>query len=131
MDLFKAFATDTTAEIEGVIVEYGDAKLKIARRGNPAHQKLMTKLLKQNKIVLDSKGDAAEKAAKEIMARAISKTILLGWEGVEYKGKPLPYTQEKAYELLLAHNDFRDFVHEASDDMERFKVDKEDDDVKN
>ena len=44
MDLFKAFATDSVAELEGVIVEYGDAKLRIARQGNPAYRKTMNEL---------------------------------------------------------------------------------------
>ena len=131
MDLFKAFATDSVAELEGVIVEYGDAKLRIARQGNPAYRKTMNELVKRHKAVLDTKGEAAEACATDLTIEVMSRHILLGWEGFEYKGAPLPYSRAKAYEMLKAHPDFRDFVSEAANEMERYKIAEDEADVKN
>lgn len=131
MDIFQSFATNESAEKEGVIVEYANAKFKVARKGNPAYRKLLGKLYKMNRFVLESKGDAAEKKSDEILSDVISKTILVGWEGVEANGKPLPFSQEAAYDLLLKLKEFRSFIDTASEDLERFKLHQEDEDVKN
>lgn len=131
MDISKAFAVNETAEKEGVDVQYGDATFRIARKGNAAYRKLLAKLYKLNRFVLESKGDAAEKKSDEVLSEVLSKTILLGWGGVESAGKPLPFSQEKAYELLLAHKEFREFVDTSAGDLERYKLHKEDEDLKN
>lgn len=131
MDIFSSFATDESAEKQGVIVEYGTAKFKVARKGNQAYRKLLGKLYKMNRFVLESKGDAAEKKSDEILSTVISQTILLGWEGVTSNGKPLPYSQEAAYDLLLKLKEFRAFIDNASEELERFKLHQEDEDEKN
>ncbi len=131
MDLEKAFATNEVAEKEGVIVEFGTAKFKIARKGNPGYRKLLGKLYKMNRIILESKGDAAEKKSDEILSDVISKTILVGWEGVESKGKPLAFSQEAAYEMLLKYKEFRAFIDTSSEELERFKLHQDEEDEKN
>lgn len=131
MDITSAFATNTDAELNGTIVEYGDAKFTIARKGSAAYRKLLSKLYKQHRVLLEGKSDAAEAKSDQILAEVISKTILLGWENVSSKGKPLPYSQEAAYDLLLNLKEFRNFVDEASGDLERFKLIQDETDEKN
>ena len=136
MDLRKAFATDTEAEIKGVPFEYGDSTFIIARKFNPTHRKLFSKLWKANRLVVEGKGaaaegDAAEKKADEIMCEVMSKTILLGWKNVQVDGKDLPYSQQAAYDLLLEMKDFREVIDTASAELERFKVHQDKEDEKN
>ena len=131
MDLRKAFATDTEAEIKGVPFEYGDSTFILARKFNPTHRKLFSKLWKANRRVVEGEGDAAEKRADEIMCEVMSKTILLGWKNVQVDGKDLPYSQQAAYDLLLEMRDFREVIDTASAELKRFKVHQDEEDEKN
>lgn len=134
VDLFSAFAVDANQEQDGTLTQLpnaGDTKFRIAREGNKAYSKLLQKLVKMNRSVLDSKGAAAEAKSDEILIEVMAKTILIGWEGeVTYQGKKLSYSTEAA-KTLLAHKDFRAVVINASSDMEKFKVVKDEEDAKN
>ena len=131
MDLRKAFATDTEAEIKGVPFEYGDSTFIIARKFNPTHRKLFSKLWKANRLVVEGNGDAAEKKADEIMCEVMSKTILLEWKNVQLDGKELAYSQEAAYQVLSEMKDLREVIDTASAEMGRFKAHKDEEDEKN
>ena len=125
MDVFRQFATNEDQENTGVWREMGgDAKLLIARSGNRAYGRMITKLYEQHQQALEIKGDSAEALSDKIMIEVIAKTILLGWEGVEYKGKPLEYNLENA-QLLLAVKDFRRHVTKLSEDIDQYRVKEE------
>lgn len=134
IDLFAAFATNETLEKEGTLTQIkgaGDTLFRIARAGNKNYARMIQKLVKQNRAVLDSKGDAAENKSDEIFVDVFAKTILLGWEGnVSIQGKATPYSLEAA-KTLLRLKEFRAVVSQVSEDMENFKTVKEDEDVKN
>jgi len=134
IDLFSAFATDDTAEQKGTKTQLpgaGDTNFYVARDNNKAYIKLLQQRVKQNRAVLDSKGDAAEAKSDEIIIEVMAKTILLGWDGtVMYKGKPLEYSVDNA-KVLLSHKEFRAVVNKVAADMEVFKVVKDEEDVKN
>ena len=134
IDLFSAFAVNTAQEQEGTPTQLpgcGDTMFKIAREGNKNYGKLLQKLVKQNRPVLDSKGDAAEAKSDEILIEVMAKTILIGWDGeINYKGKAYAYSVDAA-KMLLAHKDFRANVMTVSSNMETFKVVKDEEDTKN
>lgn len=48
----------------------------------------------------DEKGFLTEKAEANIEARVLAEVILIGWEGITVKGKPLEYSPESAAELI-------------------------------
>ena len=121
LDVFAQYATDETAELEGVWIPHGDAKFLIARSGNRHYGKELSRLVEQNKVLLDAKDDAADKLSEQIMIDVLASTILLGWEGVGFKGQPLTYTKENAM-MLLGVKDFRRKVVEWSDDLTHFKA---------
>jgi hypothetical protein len=134
IDLFAAFATDEKVEQEGTktqIAGAGDTLFTVARAGNKNYAKLLQKLVKQNRPILDSKGPAADAKNEEIFVELFAKTILLGWEGSPvFQGKPTPYSYEAAVKLLKL-KEFRNAVSQVADDMEIFKVVKEEEDAKN
>lgn len=134
IDLFSAFAVDTTQEQDGALTNLpgcGDTQFLIAREGNKHYGKMLQRMVKQNRAVLDSKGDQAEAKSDEILVEVLAKTILIGWEGeVTYKGKKYVYSVDAA-KMLLAHKDFRAKVAEAASNMETFKVVKDEEDTKN
>ena len=124
LDIFEQYATDDTLENDGTWMEVGDAKFLIARSGNKKYIRKLSKAVERNKKQLDRKDDSADKLSDEIMATVISETLLLGWEGVAYKGKLLPYTTENA-KMLMTHKDFRKQIMELADDFDSFKLNQE------
>jgi hypothetical protein len=122
-DFFKQFASDEKMEIEGRWVDHDtETSFLVARSGNKHFNRLFTKLYQKNKVVLESKGDAAEAKSDEIMIETFAKTILLGWKGkVEFDGKDLSYSVENA-KKLLALKDFRRVIASYADDFDSFKV---------
>ena len=130
LDLFKDFATNVSAEEQGAWEEYGQgAEFLIGRANNKGYNKLLTRAFEKNKRLLDTKGDAAEAKAEELIVDVMSKTILLGWRGdFLWAGQRLEYTPENA-RTMLAVKDFRRWVSSKAEDFERFKLAQEEEDV--
>ena len=130
MDIFAQYATDDTAEKEGVWVPHGDAKFLIARAGNRKYVKRLSEAYTENEVLLDIKNEAADALSDKIMIDVIANTILLGWENVSFNDTPLEYSEANA-KTILAVKDFRKLVMKWSDDMARFKVKQLEATVKN
>lgn len=131
IDLFNDFATNPTAEQDGVWEPYnGGVEFLIARSHNPKFDRMITMLVKKNKQMLDSKTEAATAKSEELMVQTMANTILLGWKGeFNFQGQPMgDYTVEKA-KKLLAIKDFRLWVSNIADDHERFKAVKDAEDA--
>lgn len=125
MDVFKLYATDEAKEKTGVWKGLGGkSKILIARSGNRDYARLFSKLVEQSTDALSTKDDAADAEADKIVIEVIAKTILLGWEGMEYDGAPIEYSFENA-KKLLALKDFRKLVMKHADDIENFLLAKE------
>lgn len=122
MDIFATFATDEKLEVEGRWFDLSKtAKVRVARSGNPLYIKRLRKKLDENRIDLDSQGDEANEVAEKLMVDVMADTILLGWEGLEFRGKPMEYSPLNA-RLLLQVKDFRKKVSGFSESFEAFKV---------
>lgn len=125
MDIFKSFATDEKSETEGRWFPLSKTtKVLVARTGNPAYIRLARKKLEENKVDLESQGDEGSDLAEMVMTEVMAKTILLGWEGLEYKGKKVDYSVEMA-KTLLGIKDFRKKIASLSDNFEAFKLKEE------
>jgi hypothetical protein len=126
MDLFTAFATDEALENEGRWFPLSKtAKVKVARAGNPKYLKLLRKLLEENKVDLESAGEEANELASQVMVTVAAKTILLDWEGIQFKGVDLPYSVENATMLLRDLKEFRKKVDSLSSNFEAYRVKEE------
>lgn len=122
IDLFNEFATNTEAEENGVWQEFAPGtKFLIARSTNKHYSRALTKAFEKNRATLSRTSDAAEAMSEDIMIGVIARTILLDWEGVVYKGKPLEYSFENARELL-SHKDFRRWVMSKAEDLDSYKA---------
>ena len=125
LDLFSQFATDENLENNGAWHDIGGgAKLLIARASNRRYVKLLTKLVEQNKRILDGNDEVADARSDEIMTQVLAETILLGWEGVTYKGKELAYSPANAA-LVLGMKEFRKLVGKLADDQEAYRIKEE------
>jgi hypothetical protein len=99
MDL-TALKLDLSKEIEGIWFSIDkDTELCIARMHNPNFNKLFEKLANPYRQSA-RKGFLADEKADEIMNRVIAETVLLDWKGLKSDGKNVPYSVEKAIEIL-------------------------------
>lgn len=125
MNLFKQFATDESAEVNGVNVPYGDATFLVGRLGNSKYSKKLSSLVERNQRLLDAKDDAAEAFSEKLVIEALAETVLLGWEGVDDENdEPMPYSVENA-KKVLAMKDFRREIMKMAENMEAYKVKQE------
>lgn len=121
LDIHAEYATNDTLENEGTWMEVGDAKFLIARSGNKKYVRKLSRAVDRHKKLLDRKDDAADQMSDDIMVGVIAETVLLGWEGVAFKGEALPYSLDNA-KVLLAIKDFRRQIMELADDFDAFKA---------
>ncbi len=132
LDVFEKFATDETKEECGVEVSLGEGvSLTIARANNSAFLRMIQE--EADKVAEKSatlNEDEAEELDKQAMLNVLAKTVLLGWTGLSYKGKPIKYNTANAVKLLK-HKDFRRLVMEHANNFEHYRADLEDKDEKN
>ena len=121
---FSSFKTNLDAEREGVWEDIGGgAALLVARAGNPEHEETIARL--ERKMRPQSMAADAElpiPLRQEIAIQAMVANILLGWRGLlDDDGKEIPYSREKAEELLRGARDFRQLVANLSMERRRFQ----------
>lgn len=122
LDIFSRFATDESLEENGAWRDIGDgAKLLVARAGNRKFGKALAREVNKHQATLNLGDDAADAKSDEIMASVTAEAILLGWEGVSFKGEELPYSFDNA-KKLLGIKEFRKLVTRLSEELEAYKV---------
>lgn len=124
---FSEYQTDQTLEEEGVWVglRKGDAEVLVARAGNSQHEALVRRLRKKHGRGFRN-DELPREVEEQIALDALSRTILLGWRGIEDDdGKEIPYTPEKARELLKLSRDFRLEVTQIATEMEVFRKEEQ------
>jgi hypothetical protein len=127
MDLFKALATDKTAEARGVFREFGEGKFLIARATNPAYKKRISELVEQNDAVLKNKTPEAEALSEKLMIQVTAETLLLDWSPamvIEDGGEPVPYSVQNAITALTNIGDFRSMVAQWANEGDAYRVAK-------
>lgn len=131
MDLGKQFRTDKLKETKGTWIEIQDSELLIARNNTRAYRVALAKALSDNPSAMEASNEKEEAASDAILAAVVAETVLLGWKNVTVDGKPVKYTPKKAEKLLAELPDFMDLVRGLSDNIENFRVDQEEKEVKN
>lgn len=137
LDLFSEFATDENLETGGAwftlkepVPTKGDqpgqpgTRLLIARANNRAYVKLLNKLLDEHAEQLKQDTEEADKLNEQLLVDVMAETVLMGWEGVVYKGRQLNYSKANA-KMLLAMKDFRVRVMGLSSDRAAYKAKEE------
>jgi len=141
--VYSMFRMDEVLEKEGVIINYGDFRVTIARAGgsNANFKKTFVALSKPYRFQIDN-GTLSEAVSSEIMAKTYAESIIKNMEvatpegfvaGVpsETEGNILPYTKENVVNLLLALPDlFRDLQMMATT-ASNYKKAEEEEDEKN
>lgn len=112
---------DLSSLESGVWEEYQGSRFLIAHISNSRFQRALAKyqLPHRRKI---AEGTLDPEKNKEIVARAMSEGVLLGWEHVvDAQKQEVKYTPQLAYQVLMRDPEFRDFVSEYAMAMTNFK----------
>lgn len=126
---FNIDNNDLIMEDEGVDAEYEGSTFKIASINNMRYQRLLSKLRYPYRHKIE-KGTVDPEILLNIMCKALSRTILLGWHNVvNSKGEIVDYSVDNAFKALR-DSAFRDFVISIAVEIENFRSEFIDDSVK-
>lgn len=133
LDVFKTFAVDLNAEVDGVWRDFHGAKFLIARARNDRYNKAITERYAEHREVLEQDTAKAEEISARLMAEVIADTIILDWKNVGFKGKKLPYSRENVIKLFTAPElrDFCDALLELSQETSAYLLKQEKEQEKN
>lgn len=139
MGLQKQFATDKSLEQKGLVVDYGDTRVRVARAGG-ANQRFAR--------VLDAKtrplrraiaaGSLDEERGSQILMEVFAETVVLGWEtrgedgewrpGIasedagEEPGELLPVTAENMVRVFRHLPDFFEDLRQQAQSSALFRA---------
>lgn len=131
-DVFDLYATDEKKELDGAIVELGkgvSVTVALAQNDN-----FLKRILEESERQAGIIKGLPEKEAKardlKGLCEVLAETVLLGFKGMSYKGKPIKYTKANAVKLLL-HREFRKMVLAHAGNLDNFRLKREEKEVKN
>jgi hypothetical protein len=81
MGLYKTFKTDDELEKKGVVLNYGDAKIRIARAGgsNDRYQKTLEALTKPYRRAIQTE-TLDNDTSREILRQVYARAVILDWQ---------------------------------------------------
>lgn len=130
MDIFRKYATDERAEVEGTWQTLGDSEFLIARANNRNYMRCIAVSAEKYRDQLLTGDDASDQLSTALLVDALAETVLLDWKNVTYQDKPLKYSKENA-KKVLAHRDFRDEITALSERIDAYRAKFEEKQTKN
>jgi hypothetical protein len=85
----------------GNIPEAGDLQLKVRGLGNADFRRMQTKLTDAVPRARKAGGRIDPDEQDRIVSQCLAATVLLDWRGLEDDNGPIPFSREKACELLM------------------------------
>lgn len=81
MSMYENFRTDTDSEKNGIVIDYGDFRVTIARAGgaNKKYQRTLELLTRPYQRAINT-GSLDEDIAREILYKTYARTIIRDWE---------------------------------------------------
>ena len=108
MSIYAQYETNSDLEKEGIFLQIGDAKFRIARAGgaNTRFNKRSEALSRPYRRQIDT-GTIDQKTLQSLTMEAIVDTVLLGWENVlDREGNPIKFSKAAAKQLFEELPDF-------------------------
>ena len=124
---FSQLRTDKKLEVKGKWFNFDKTtRFLIARHRNPEYRELMRELMDPHQHKLAT-GLMEDDIADDIFCEVLSKTVLLGWEGLEDTDENgnvflIEYSHETAKNLLLESEDFRAYILSIASRADNFKL---------
>lgn len=132
MDL-NQYTTNVSKSNEGVWVEHdSETSFLIARMNNANFQKVFNRSMKPYRKMFED-GKLSMQRQNDVLCNVMAETILLDWKGLHFDGVEVPYSKEKALELLKSdgNDEFRELILSYAQDNETYRNEKLDKSVKN
>lgn len=82
------------------IPDMGKLRLKVRGIGNSDYKRLQTRLIAAIPQADKMRGQVDPVVSEGIQTECLIETVLLDWNGLTAGGQPVPYSKEKAKELL-------------------------------
>lgn len=121
---YAQFGTDKEAEKVGIVLDYGDYRIRVARAGgaNAKFQELFRDRMRPH-WRKQQNGTLSEELANDILIGCFVDAVVLGWEDVvDLAGNPIPFNRNNAIKLFTEVPElFRD-VREQSADYHNFRL---------
>ena len=120
---YELFSTDGNKETKGIVLDYGDFSITIARAGgsNRKYQKTLEVLSKPIRRALMA-GQADPKRVTAIMQEVFATAVVLDWKGVKDKaGKALPFNKENCIQLFKDLPDFFADIQDQASSLNLFR----------
>lgn len=119
----KMFGTDKNIEKNGIVLDYGEFQLTVARAGgsNQAYNKRLEQITKPYRRAIENE-TMDQKLSMDILMQVYAETVVLGWEGVtDDKGKDVPFSKEACLRMFQNNQDFFLDVQSQATKMVLFK----------
>jgi hypothetical protein len=135
MGIYDNFKTDPEAEVKGIVLDFGDYWVRIARAGgaNTAFIKAFEAALKPVRRAMEL-GTLSEAKAQEIGFGTFADHIVLDWGGegmVDENGNPLERTRENVIKLFYDLPDFFLEIKKHAEDRANFRRKAREEESKN
>jgi len=141
--MYKQFSTDKELEKKGIVLDYGQFRVTVARAGSANHKFVRTHeiLTKPVRRLIEQEILPVEKE-REISRQLYAKAVVLNWEvkddkekwkqGIEAPdGSILPYTEENVINTFAALPDLFADIQIQSNKMQLFRAADKEADAKN
>jgi len=141
--MYKQFLTDRELEKKGIVLDYGQFRVTVARAGSANHKFVRTHeiLTKPVRRLIEQEILPVEKE-REISRQLYAKAVVLNWEvkddkekwkqGIEAPdGSILPYTEENVINTFAALPDLFADIQIQSNKMRLFRAADKEADAKN
>ena len=111
---------DNEKSTQGVWVEHHDGSCHLlARSGTNQQQRIYQETLKRYRK--KDHEDLPLDKRQEFFCRVLSKAIVLDWRDFkDIEGTPVPYSEQNAFDYLMASNDYLEWVSNESATEEHF-----------
>ena len=125
-NLDKLFKNNESLEQNGIWMMLSEESGFLVRRfGGFNSAKIKAALAKHYKPFarLVESGSLDPKKEKEITLKVFCEACLMDWKGIEIDDKPVPFSQEKAVEFLLALPELADTLIAYASDSKNYRED--------
>lgn len=123
--IYDQFATNSNWEQQGITLEYGDARFRVARAGgsNKAFQRSLESKTRKYRRAIQTDNFPPDQA-NAIMREVYAETVVLGWENVfDRQGNAITFSKENCIKLF---NDLPDLFQDIMDQAGKAMLFRED-----
>lgn len=133
MNAYDMYGADKQKEVDGITLDFGEFKIKIARAGgaNLNFAKVMEEISRPYRRAM-AQNVLDPKIGERILAEGYAKAIVKKWEGVkDADGNDLPFSVDNCIKLFTDLPDLFAAVREEAEKLANFKKAAKEDEAKN